>query len=76
MLANIVDDINIYKGIKKTTVAYFFCRHDIPESLKARTVLGSFARQLLRTILDIAMVTEVYDETSLIEDTEKLIRVL
>jgi ankyrin repeat protein len=76
LLANIVDDINIHKGNKKTTVAYFFCRHDIPESLKARTVLGSFARQLLRTIPDLAMAAEVCNETSSTEDTEKLFRVL
>ncbi|KAL4792169.1 ankyrin repeat-containing domain protein [Aspergillus venezuelensis] len=32
-----------------TTVAYFFCQHDISESLKACTVIGSLARQLLQS---------------------------
>ena len=38
LLANIVDDLNMRIEDKDTTVAYFFCRHDMPESLKARTV--------------------------------------
>ncbi|KAH8728455.1 hypothetical protein GQ44DRAFT_675817, partial [Phaeosphaeriaceae sp. PMI808] len=76
LLANIVDDLNIHIGNNCTAVAYFFCRHDIPESLKARTVLGSLARQLLRPIPDLAMVAEVCDETSSTEDTEKVLDLL
>lgn len=52
LLANIVDDLNL--SGQSQTVAYFFCRHDIPESLKARTVIGSLARQLLRPISGLA----------------------
>ncbi|KAK2736994.1 hypothetical protein CKAH01_07681 [Colletotrichum kahawae] len=43
-LANIVDDLYLIGDI---VVVYFFCRHDIPESLKSRTILGSLARQYL-----------------------------
>ena len=38
LLANIVDDLNLHVRSKNIVVAYFFCRHDIPESLKARSL--------------------------------------
>lgn len=47
LLANIVDDLNIHVQNRNIPVTYFFCRHDIDESLKTRTILGSLARQLL-----------------------------
>ncbi|KAK2729382.1 nacht domain protein [Colletotrichum kahawae] len=43
-MANIVDDLNLDIG---SAVIYFFCRHDLPESLKCRTIIGSLARQYL-----------------------------
>lgn len=46
-LANIVDDLFLARN---TTIVYFFCRHDIPESLKSRTILGSLARQYLSSL--------------------------
>ncbi|KAH7183897.1 hypothetical protein BKA60DRAFT_670559 [Fusarium oxysporum] len=49
VLANMVDDLYIHRQ-GNPPVAYFFCRHDVPESLRARTILGSLARQLLCTI--------------------------
>ncbi|KAK3377515.1 hypothetical protein B0H63DRAFT_524803 [Podospora didyma] len=33
-----------------TVVAYFFCQHDVAESLRARTVLGSLARQVIEAV--------------------------
>jgi ankyrin repeat protein len=45
-------------------VSYFFCRHDIPESLKAQTVIGSLARQLLRPVTDLAIVTRFINKTT------------
>ncbi|MCJ1462893.1 hypothetical protein MMC07_001497 [Pseudocyphellaria aurata] len=39
----------VVEDLKVTTsapVAYFFCRHDEPESLKTRTIIGSIARQI------------------------------
>lgn len=50
LLANIVDDLNLHVPDSQVPVAFFFCRHDVSESLKARTVIGSLARQLLRPI--------------------------
>lgn len=50
LLANVIDDLNLHVSDSQTPVAYFFCRHDVLESLKARTVIGSLARQLLRSL--------------------------
>ncbi|KAK1536005.1 hypothetical protein CPAR01_09547 [Colletotrichum paranaense] len=43
-MANVVSDLN---RDKEAVVLYFFCRYDIPESLKHQTILGSLARQYL-----------------------------
>ncbi|EXF82998.1 hypothetical protein CFIO01_08039 [Colletotrichum fioriniae PJ7] len=43
-MANVVSDLS---RDNEATVIYFFCRYDIPESLKHRTILGSLARQYL-----------------------------
>lgn len=51
LLANIVDDLNLHVPDSHVPVTYFFCRHDVSESLMARTVIGSLARQLLRSIV-------------------------
>ena len=45
LCASIVDDIIL--AYPTAVVGYFFCRYDEAESLKARTILGSIARQLL-----------------------------
>jgi ankyrin repeat domain-containing protein 50 len=72
LLANMVDDLNLHVRSNNNVVAYFFCRHDIAESLTARTVIGSLARQLLRPIPDLAMVARFLDETSIAPDFEKV----
>jgi WD40 repeat protein len=72
LLANIVDDINLHVQSKSHTVAYFFCRHEIPASLKAQTIFGSLARQLLHPISDLAMVAEILDETASALDFERI----
>ncbi|KAL9079666.1 MAG: hypothetical protein Q9157_001442 [Trypethelium eluteriae] len=64
LLANIVDDLNLHFRGESITVAYFFCRHDNPDSLKARTIIGSLARQLLRPIPDLSMASGFLDETA------------
>src|SRR5947209_4493874 len=43
LLANVVDDLHLHIQSENIAVAYFFCRYDIPESLRARTVIGSLA---------------------------------
>jgi hypothetical protein len=50
LLANIVDDLNLHAEADKIPVAYFFCRHDIPESLRPNVIIGSLLRQLLSTV--------------------------
>lgn len=47
LLANMVGDISLHVQNNPLPVAYFFCRHDTPESLQARTIMGCLARQLL-----------------------------
>jgi hypothetical protein len=57
--ANIVDDLfrrisvigtsSSCKAQKPRRIAFFFSRHDIMDSLDARTILGSLARQLITT---------------------------
>jgi Cdc6-like AAA superfamily ATPase len=76
LLANIVDDLNIHAKNNMIAVAYFFCRYNIPESLKARTILGSLARQLLRTIPDLAMVVDICEETCSTENTERILELI
>jgi ankyrin repeat protein len=58
LLANIVGDLSLSTAKEPPLVAYFFCRHDVQESLQARTILGSLARQLLRTLSDLEMLSE------------------
>ncbi|KAF2675922.1 hypothetical protein K458DRAFT_447792 [Lentithecium fluviatile CBS 122367] len=64
LLANIVDDLNIH------------AKNDTITSLKARTILGSLARQLLCTIPDLAMVAEICEETRTTEDTERILKLI
>ena len=47
ILANIVDDLVLKRP--SAPVTYFFCSPDNEDSLHCRTILGSFARQLLET---------------------------
>jgi hypothetical protein len=76
LLANIVYNLNLHIRSKNVVVAYFVCWHDTPESLKARTVIGSLARQLLRPIPDLAIVAELLDETSLVLNFERIFSLL
>ncbi|KAL6415570.1 hypothetical protein AUP68_02134 [Ilyonectria robusta] len=76
LLANIVDDLNLHVQSTEQPVAYFFCRHDISESLIARTVIGSLARQLLRPIPDLTMVEGLIDEITSVVDSNTILRML
>ncbi|KAH6874161.1 hypothetical protein B0T10DRAFT_587963, partial [Thelonectria olida] len=76
LLANIVDDLNLHVQSTERPVAYFFCRHDISESLNARTVFGSLARQLLRPIPDLTIVEELVDKTTSVVDSERILSML
>lgn len=46
-MANMVDDLNLSHRQHNALVVYFFVQHDVHESLRARTIIGSLARQLL-----------------------------
>jgi hypothetical protein len=73
LLANLVDDLNLDSRSKDIIVAYFFCRYDIPESLKAQIVIGSLARQLLCSIADLTIVRGFVDKTTALAlDFEKI----
>ncbi|RDW85731.1 hypothetical protein BP5796_04056 [Coleophoma crateriformis] len=75
LLANIVDDLNLYVQ-RKDVVTYFFCRYDISESLKARTIIGSLVRQLLRPISELDEAAKVFDDTVLAPDFEYMFKLL
>ncbi|MCJ1231537.1 hypothetical protein MMC12_008214 [Toensbergia leucococca] len=49
MTANLVEHL-IVSGATKNVVGFFFCRYDEVESLKARTIIGSLARQLFDAV--------------------------
>ena len=40
----------LLNSTSQTSIGYFFCRHDDSESLIARTILGSIARQLMSSL--------------------------
>ncbi|KAL2803164.1 ankyrin repeat-containing domain protein [Aspergillus granulosus] len=61
LLANIVDDLNL-QAAGDTTIAYFFCQHDAKTSLKARTIIGVLARQLLYPVTDLDRVCDFLDD--------------
>lgn len=76
LLANIVDDLNLRTEEEASQVAYFFCKHDVLESLQARTIIGSLARQLLRTVPDLSVLTKSCENTYTTGDTEKVLDML
>ena len=76
LLANIVDDLNLFSKKGKALVAYFFCKHDVPESLQARTIIGSLAQQLLRTVSDLSIPAKSYEDTHTTGDTEQVLEML
>ena len=74
LLANIIDDL--FLNLEGYHVAYFFCQHDISESLKARTIVGSLTRQLLSAHGDFQQLSfpQLRDNNSFsIDDLSKII---
>jgi ankyrin repeat protein/Cdc6-like AAA superfamily ATPase len=63
LLANVVADLNLDVPSADCLVAYFFCRHDISDSLKASTVMRSLARQILRSFSDLARVDSIFNQS-------------
>jgi hypothetical protein len=60
-LANVVDDLSLRIDPVVSGLAYFFCRHDVPESLLARTVVGSLVRQIISPFPQRLVEMEVFD---------------
>jgi ankyrin repeat protein len=76
LLANIVDDLNISAERERFAVTYFFCRHDVPESLRARTIIGSLAKQLLCTVPDLTALSECCEDSRFTGDAEEVLELL
>ncbi|KAJ8116854.1 hypothetical protein OPT61_g1813 [Boeremia exigua] len=76
LMANIVDDLSLCAKKEGSQVAYFFCKHDTVESLQARTVIGSLARQLLRTVPDLSVLAKSCEDAHTMGDTEEILEVL
>ncbi|KXG54509.1 uncharacterized protein PGRI_076530 [Penicillium griseofulvum] len=64
MLASIVDDLHLHVACQDTTVAFFFARYDVAETLKARTAIGSLVRQFLSQVVDLRQACQVLEATS------------
>ncbi|KAJ5170909.1 uncharacterized protein N7500_003692 [Penicillium coprophilum] len=64
MLASMVDDLHLHAGSRNMTVAFFFARHDVAETLKARNAIGLLVRQLLSQVMDLRQACEVLEATS------------
>jgi len=76
LLANIVDDLSLSTERDRPLVAYFFCRHDLPESLQARTILGSLVRQMLRSIADFDKLSGVCQDVHTTGDINKILEIV
>jgi len=76
LLANIVDDLNLSAEKERCVVTYFFCSRDVPESLEARTIIGSLARQMLCTLPDLVEVSESYDVIHSTRNLEDVLELL
>ena len=68
LMANIVDDLILTQP--KGTVAYFFCRHDISESLRAKTIMGCLVRHLLQQSPNIDKILENLDAAGYLSNNE------
>ncbi|KAJ5635864.1 uncharacterized protein N7484_009177 [Penicillium longicatenatum] len=73
VLANIVEDLHLHTDIP---VAYFFCRHDVPKSLKTRTMIRSLIRQILAGIQDLTSVAEVLNQCAERDEFKKMTSLL
>ncbi|KAI1366218.1 hypothetical protein F5Y08DRAFT_301566 [Xylaria arbuscula] len=76
LLANIVDDLNLHVQNEGLPIAYFFCQHDNPQSLKARTIMGCLARQLLCTTPLPSGLDDLADTTSPALDIDGMVDLL
>lgn len=76
LLANMVDGLHLHAQTAIAPVAYFFCRHDISDSLRARTVIGVLARQLLQTTTSITTRDMPADEFLISNDIKGIVKLI
>ena len=74
--SSVVEDIIITRAAD-VSVSYFFYRHDDLESLKARTIIGTLARQLLKGISAELFGIKPYEEVGSMDlDVEQIVSYL
>jgi hypothetical protein len=74
-MANIVDDLSLFVAeAHDVLVVYFFVRHDLPASLKARTIIGAIIRQILRSKYDTVNMTEASNAPLDLDEMLSLLR--
>jgi hypothetical protein len=66
-MANMVGYLNLHFQSKPIPVIFFFCRHDLPERLLRRTVIGSLTRKPLEQCSGVVEKMENWDSPSLDE---------
>ncbi|KAJ6157675.1 hypothetical protein N7470_005267 [Penicillium chermesinum] len=76
LLANIVDDLHLFAQGQNVSVAFFFCRHDMPASLRPRTIIGSLARQLLWRAPRLQETSEAYNLNDDLDEYASIRRLL
>jgi Cdc6-like AAA superfamily ATPase len=73
LLANVVDDL--FCSASKASVAYFFCRFDVSDSLTARTIIGCLARQLLaQQPIDLTKIDNFWDNSLADPDEQAIVK--
>lgn len=76
LLANIVDDLHLGKSKDDGCIAFFFCRHDVGESLKARTIFGSIAMQLLRSTDQVLNMPQLLESGAFVSDIDSIFAIV
>ncbi|KAK0713298.1 hypothetical protein B0T26DRAFT_804145 [Lasiosphaeria miniovina] len=76
MMANIIDDLHLDVQSSQYPVAYFFCRHEISDSLKAHTIICSLARQLMNSIPNFTQAEKLIGGTNSVADPKKALDIL
>lgn len=76
MLANLVGDLTYDIPIADCPVAYFFCRHDISDSLLCSTIIRSLGRQLLRSIPNLKWVDQRFKINAQMISSDLILRIM
>ncbi|GAW26416.1 putative NACHT domain protein [Rosellinia necatrix] len=74
IMANIVDDLNLSQP--NSLVLYFFCRRDNPDSLRARGIFSSFAKQVLQGHINNDTMDDIFEDFLPVPDFDKITKIL